>query len=128
MSAGNVDSREPARRPGGDEIEGAGAGRARSEMRIPGESFHVELDGDLGVVVSHPRWSPMGYGDSLSEAEKALTSYARELAETMADDSPRACTSEGNRLRDFVLALSRPSSTVEPASRLAPSRPETERR
>ncbi|MDE0249064.1 MAG: hypothetical protein OXO56_14205 [Gammaproteobacteria bacterium] len=80
-----------------------GPRRAVPSIQLLGETFHVELDDELGVVVSHHKWSLMGYGYSIAKAEEMLMNYARELAESMIDDSPIEYTEEGNRLRDFVL-------------------------
>ncbi|MDE0358797.1 MAG: hypothetical protein OXN92_13825 [Gammaproteobacteria bacterium] len=82
-----------------------GLRQAVPSIQLLGERFNVELDDELGVVVSHHKWSLMGYGDSIAKAEEMLMNYARELAEAMIDDSPSEYTEEGNRLRDFVLAF-----------------------
>ena len=74
-----------------------------ASIQLLGTTFHVELDDELGVVVSHPKWSLMGYGPTLVAAERMLMDYARELAETMVGDSPVEYTAEGNRLRVFAL-------------------------
>ena len=74
-------------------------------IQLLGERFNVELDDELGVVISHPRWSLMGYGRSLAEADKMLMNYAQDLAESIVDDSPFEYTDEGNRMRDFVLGF-----------------------
>ena len=70
---------------------------------IFGEPFAIELDEDLGVVLTHRTWSLMGYGDSLPAAEAMLWEYAKDLAHAMKDDSPVEYTEDGNRLREFVL-------------------------
>lgn len=72
---------------------------------ILGERFTLETDEDLGVVISHPKWSLMGCGHTVAEAEKMLMEYAQNLAESMVDDSPDEYTEEGNRLREFVLGF-----------------------
>lgn len=72
-------------------------------IQVLGERFKVEVDDELGVVVCHPKWSLMGCGASLAEAEKMLMEYAGDLAEAVVDDSPLEYTVEGNRLREFVL-------------------------
>ena len=76
-----------------------------TSIHIHGERFNVELDNDLGVLISHPRWSLLGHGSFLVEAEKMLMDYAQDLAESMVDDSPIEYTEEGNRLRNFVLGF-----------------------
>ena len=80
-----------------------GPQQAAPSIQILGEVFRLETDGDLGIVISHPKWSLMGYGSSVAEAERMLMDYARDLAETMVDDTPSEYTKEGNRLREFVL-------------------------
>ena len=65
----------------------------------------LEDDEALGVVISHPKWSLMGCGRTVAEAEEMLVEYAQNLAESMVDDSPDEYTEEGNRLRDFVLGF-----------------------
>src|SRR3990172_8547692 len=51
----------------------------RPEIRIAGEGFFVETDGPT-VYLRHPRWSLLGAGRSLFEAERDLRSEAAELA------------------------------------------------
>ncbi len=82
-----------------------GPWRSVPSIQILGERFDVEVDDELGVVVCHPKWSLMGCGRSVAEAEKMLMDYAADLAESMVDDSPIEYTEEGNRLREFVLGF-----------------------
>ena len=70
---------------------------------ILGEPFGIELDDELGIVLTHQTWSLMGHGDSLREAEAMLWECATDMAEIMKDDSPLEYTEDGNRLRRFVL-------------------------
>lgn len=81
------------------------SGKPFVPIQILGERFNLEADPELGIVISHPKWSLMGYGQSPAEAERMLMDYAGDLAETMVDDSPLEYTVEGNRLRVFVLQL-----------------------
>ncbi len=74
-------------------------------IQILGERFNLEVDDELGIVISHPKWSLMGCGRSVAEAEKMLMDYAEDLAEAMVDDSPLEYTEEGNRLREFALGF-----------------------
>lgn len=85
-------------------LDPAGASwRPAPSIEVLGERFDVGVDDELGVVISHRKWSLMGFGGSLGEAEKMLMDYAGDLAESIVDDSPLEYTEEGNRLREFVL-------------------------
>lgn len=50
-----------------------------------GEMFHLDRDPELGIVLQHPKWSLLGYGETIRDAEQL-------------DD-------EGLRFRDFVIRL-----------------------
>ena len=81
-----------------------------AEVRLPGvsvfgERFLVDRDPDLGVVLQHPRWSLLGYGRTVREAERLLLERAQELGAIMAHDFPIDLDDDGMRLRDFVIQL-----------------------
>ncbi len=67
---------------------GKPSARRPGNQSLRGEVFAVELDDDLGVVISHPEWSLTGYGGSMIQAEEILAGYAREPAETRVDEQP----------------------------------------
>ena len=70
-----------------------------------GERFLVDRDPDLGVVLQHPRWSLLGHGNSVREAERLLLERAQELGAIMEHDFPFDLDDDGVRLRDFVIQL-----------------------
>ena len=70
-----------------------------------GERFLVDRDPDLGVVLQHPKWSLLGYGQTIREAERLLLERALELGAIMAHDFPLDLDDDGARLRDFVIQL-----------------------
>lgn len=79
-------------------------------VRLPGvsvfgERFLVDRDPDLGVVLQHPKWSLLGYGQTIREAERLLLERAQELGAIMDDDFPLDLDDDGGRLRDFVIRL-----------------------
>jgi len=82
-----------------------GSWQAAPSIQLLGERFRLEVDEELGIVISHPKWSLMGCGRTVAEAEKMVMEYARDLAEAMIADSPTEYTEEGNRLREFVLGF-----------------------
>lgn len=77
---------------------------ARPAVRIGGESFYVERDGQT-LYLRHPVWSLLGSGASLLEAERDLRAEAKELADVMAHMSPRSLDYEAVRLYRFVLRI-----------------------
>lgn len=76
----------------------------RPEIRIAGEGFFVETDGPT-VYLRHPRWSLLGAGRSLFEAERDLRSEAAELAQVMSDMPLRELDYDALQLFHFVLRI-----------------------
>lgn len=76
----------------------------RPRVRIGGESFYVEVD-DSTVYLRHSRWSLVGAGATLAEAERDLRAEARELAEVMADMPRASFDVEALKLFQFVLRV-----------------------
>lgn len=77
----------------------------RAEISVFGEVFLLDRDPDLGLVLQHPKWSLMGYGKTIFEAEKLLIERGRALGSIMKDDFPLRLGEEGARIRDFVIRL-----------------------
>ena len=73
-------------------------------LRIGGERFMAELDNDA-VYIRHDRWSLLGSGQSLSEAEADLRQEAGELAEVLAGLPPHTLDVETMSLFRFVLRI-----------------------
>ena len=93
-----------------DSVQGHGVVGEETHVRLPGvsvfgERFLVDRDPDLGVVLQHPRWSLLGYGKTLREAERLLLERAQELGAIMAHDFPFDLDDDGMRLRDYVIQL-----------------------
>ena len=74
-------------------------------LLVQGEKFLVEVPGEDGdwVHLIHPKWSVMGSGSTIQEAETDLRAEARGFAEIVAGDDPSEYTPEGRRQRAFVL-------------------------
>lgn len=71
-------------------------------LRIRHELFDIGFDDDM-VYVTHPRWSLLGSGPTLRDAEIDLVREAAELAEVMADMEPSLLDRDARQLRAFVL-------------------------
>lgn len=74
-------------------------------LEIHGERFVVDSDPDLGLVLEHPKWSLLGYGETLADARQMLVERANVLAKSFGGHSPDKFDHEGGRLRDFVIRL-----------------------
>ena len=75
-------------------------------VTVKGERFTVEVEvGEEGntVYLVHPRWSVLGSGRTIEEAERDLRTEAREVGELLADDDPARFTRGGREMREFVL-------------------------
>jgi len=72
---------------------------------IFGELFALDRDLDLGFVIEHPKWSLLGYGETIRQAEQHLIERGKVLATIMQDDFPLELSSEGRRFCDFVTRL-----------------------
>lgn len=75
---------------------------ARPVVRVAGEPFFVEHDGDTYSIV-HDRWSLLGSGDSLAAAYKDLLHMAEVLAPVYGRTPPGKLDAEGTRLAKFLL-------------------------
>jgi hypothetical protein len=73
-----------------------------ADIKILGERFVVELE-DGSVFIRHPRWSLLGYGASLKEAQAALREDALSVAEIWRTIPPEKMDAEALRLRDFLV-------------------------
>ena len=58
----------------------------RAEISVFCEVFRLDRDPDIGLVLQHPKWSLMGYGKTILEAEKLLIERDRALGNIMKDD------------------------------------------
>ena len=74
----------------------------RPVIRIYGEPFHVEHEGDVYYLV-HDRWSLMGSGASLAAAYKDLLFEASEVAPIYMDTPESQLDKEGSRLARFLV-------------------------
>ena len=71
-------------------------------MDLLGESFEVESD-DGVVVIQHPRWSLIGSGTTVLEAEADLLSCAREVAPLYVGVPLDSLSIEALEFRDFLI-------------------------
>lgn len=69
-----------------------------------GERFDLEID-DGVLSLRHPRWSLMGTGKTLIEAETDLLDEAREVAHAMLELPIATLSFEAFRLREFLLRI-----------------------
>lgn len=77
-------------------------GERRRRIAVRGEAFLLEWEEDV-VHLVHPRWSLVGTGDTLFDAEKDLAREARDVAEALKDAPPQALNDDARALRDFAL-------------------------
>lgn len=80
----------------------------RSRVVIAGEPFELELENDT-IYLKHSRWSLVGSGGSILDAERDLIRETEELAGAMLYEPVRSMSYDAIRLRDFLLR------TVSPA-------------
>ncbi len=73
-------------------------------VEILGERFDVTRDA-YGILVSHPRWSLTGRGDTLVEAELDLIANAKLLAEAYLEFAPSQLSPEANEMLDYLIQL-----------------------
>lgn len=71
-------------------------------ISILGEPFDVHIDDDE-VLITHPRWSLMGSGATLGQAEQDLMYEAAALAEMWAEKRVEEMSDDARRLRDYAL-------------------------
>lgn len=91
--------------PGMSEMAREEAVLQRVGVSVFGETFLLDRDSELGIVLQHPRWSLLGYGDTIREAEQLLVERGQALARIMKDGFPLELDDEGFRFRDFVIRL-----------------------
>ena len=75
-------------------------------VTVMGELFTIQVEAGQGgnvIHLVHPRWSVMGSGRTLEEAENDLRAEAREVGEILANRDPAGFTPSGREMRDFVL-------------------------
>ena len=70
--------------------------------KISGEAFSFEIN-DQGVSLLHGKWSLMGIGKTMLEAELSLHNEAVALAEILLEKPTEELDLEARRLRDFLL-------------------------
>jgi len=68
------------------------------------EIFLLEIE-DGFVYLRHPRWSWVGVGGSVQEAERDLLEEIQRLAVVMSDISPSELTPDGLEFRHFALSF-----------------------
>ncbi len=73
-------------------------------VEILGERFDVTRDA-YGILVSHPRWSLTGRGDTLVEAELDLIANAKLLAEAYLEFPLSQLSPEANEMLDYLIQL-----------------------
>ena len=76
----------------------------RSPFEVAGEPFYVEVE-DGFYYIRHDRWSLVGMGKTLAEAERDLLSEAADLREVLASPSPVPMDAELERLTTFLQRL-----------------------
>jgi len=72
-----------------------------AETQMAGEPFYVEIE-DGFYYIRHERWSLVGMGKTLPEAEQDLLSEASDLREVLASLSPVPMDAELSRLSAFL--------------------------
>jgi hypothetical protein len=82
----------------------SGAYLIAPEVDIFGEPFVLEFEDDE-VYLRHPRWSLIGAGSSLLEAEMDLLAEARDLSEVLLKVPHANLDPEAMSLRDFLFRV-----------------------
>ena len=77
---------------------------ARGSLRLAGQRFEVEHADDC-VYIRHQKWSLIGQGATLLEAEKDLRSEAADLREVLDSKTVENSSFELRRLHRFVTRL-----------------------
>jgi len=72
-----------------------------AQYRIAGEMFYVEVEGEE-TYLRHPRWSLMGAGKSLADAEVALLEEAGLVTRVFGGMSPAELDEEAERMLNFA--------------------------
>jgi hypothetical protein len=73
----------------------------RSPFEVAGEPFYVEV-ADGFYYIRHNRWSLVGMGKTLTEAERDLLDEAADLREVLASTSSLPMDAELGRLAAFL--------------------------
>lgn len=71
---------------------------------VAGEPFFIEIDEGI-VYLRHDRWSIVGAGSSLLEAEESLMQEARELVAVLAECPAESLSAEVLRMQEFLLGI-----------------------
>jgi hypothetical protein len=77
---------------------------AGSAYEVAGEPFYVEME-DGFYYIRHERWSLVGMGKTLPEAERDLLSEASDLRDALAVPSSVPMDAELSRIAAFVRRL-----------------------
>lgn len=77
---------------------------ALHQVEVAGEEFDVEKEGDE-YVLTHPRWSLLGMGRTLVEAEIDLIKGAREISPHYVGKSLSSLSRDAFMMRDFLLRV-----------------------
>jgi hypothetical protein len=97
---------------------------AASPLLVAGEPFYGEIE-DGVYSIRHERWSLVGMGKTVPEAERDLLSEASDLRDVLASPSPVPMDAELSRLAAFQRRVPVPAGGFS-AYRAAPShRPST---
>ena len=83
-----------------------GSGRIQKIHLFEGAEFLLDTDDDLGIVLTHPKWSLMGSGRTLVEAENDMRRMARDLLPAYLPPNATRLTAEANRMCNFMLSIS----------------------
>jgi hypothetical protein len=75
-----------------------------SPYQVAGEPFYVEIE-DGFYYIRHNRWSLVGMGRTIPEAEQDLLSEAEDLRDVLAVPSPVPMDAELERLTAFLHRL-----------------------
>lgn len=78
--------------------------KEEGRLRMRGETFYITTEAGQ-VFLAHPRWSLMGSGSSLYEAELDLIDEARALADALVDADPATLDRNATAMRRFALGF-----------------------
>lgn len=75
-------------------------------VRIAGELFNIELDPTSELVyLRHPRWSLLGAGATVAEAQEDMLQEATDLLSVLLGLPPGSLDEQARRLRDYLFRI-----------------------
>jgi len=74
-------------------------------VEVHGERFRLEANGRGLVLLSHPKWSLSGMGETIIEAEEDLINMAKVVSDVYIESDPEYLTDDAIELREFIIKV-----------------------